>query len=162
MQEALETVKYDIGSKRKAAALDGVKKSKTFLSGGKASKMVASCRDAKVCTDLIQDLDKALDPLAESVKVSQDAFQGSEQERVALDKAYNAQQASTKILTALEEQMVPANYVTPVPAEYSDLPQLKKRATVEMTFKKDGGGPFDINGHAILTELTNRLRYTPS
>jgi hypothetical protein len=42
--------------------------------------------------------------------------------------------------------MVPENYVTPVPDAYSDLPQLKKRATVEMTIKKGEGRQFDING----------------
>lgn len=146
LQEALETIKYDIGSKRKAAAVDGVKKAKTYLSGNKASKIVASCRQSNVCTDLLKDLEKALDPLSDSLKESQDAFQGSEQERLALDKAYNAQQDTTRILTSIEEQMVPANYETPVPEEYSDLPQLKKRATVEMVFKKADGGPFDING----------------
>lgn len=108
--------------------------------------MVDSCREASVCTEILTKLDKALDPLSESLKVSQDSFQGSEQERVALDKAYNAQQETTKLLNQLEEQMVPANYATPVPPEYSDLPQLKKRATIEMTLKKDGGVPFDING----------------
>lgn len=147
LQEALETIKYDISSKRKAAAIDGVKKSKSFLTGGKADKMVASCREGDVCKRLLKDIDTALDPLATALRDSQDAFTGSEQERDALDKAYIAQQKATALLTQLEEQMVPANYVTPVPPEYNDLPQLKKRATVEMIIKKaQQGGQFDVNG----------------
>ena len=146
LQESLETIKYDISSKRKAAALDGVKKSGGFLKGKTAEKMVASCREAKVCQDYIQQLDDGLKPLQTSIQASQDAFTGSEQERDALDKAYVQQQSLTKILTNLEEQMIPANYVTPVPAEYQDLPILTKRAAVEMKFSKAGGGPFDVNG----------------
>lgn len=143
----METVKYDVSSKRKAAALDGVKKSKSFLNGGKADKMVASCREADVCKQLLKDIDATLDPLAAALKDSQEAFTGSEQERESLDKAYTAQQKATDLLTKLQEQMVPANYVTPVPPEYSDLPQLKKRATVEMVIKKgESGAQFDVNG----------------
>lgn len=37
-------------------------------------------------------------------------------------------------------------YVTPVPADYADLPQLRGRATVEMTLKKPNGEQFDIEG----------------
>lgn len=147
LQEALETIKYDVGSKRKAAALDGVKKSKSYLTGKTADKMIASCRTPSVCSDLLNEIGASLDPLQLAIKQSQDAFQGSEQERTALDTAYDAQQKATKLLTKLEEQMIPENYVTPVPDEYSDLPQLKKRATVEMLIKKgEPGAQFDING----------------
>ena len=143
----METIKYDIGSKRKAAALDGVKKSKAYLSGKTADKITASCRSPKICAEFLSEIDSITDPLQSALKESQDAFQGSEQERTALDKAYSEQQKATKILTQLEEQMVPENYVTPVPDEYSDLPQLKKRATIEMVLKKGGAGEqFDVNG----------------
>ena len=37
-------------------------------------------------------------------------------------------------------------YVTPVPSDYDDLPQLQGRATVEMVVKKAGGEQFDIEG----------------
>lgn len=146
LQESLETIKYDVSSKRKSAALDGVKMSKTWLNGKKADKLTASCRSPSVCTDLLGKIDQTLDPLAVAVKESQDAFTGSEQERLALDRAYKAQEQAADYLTQLEEQMVPENYVTPVPDEYSDLPQLQRRATVEMTLKKAGNAPFDING----------------
>ena len=149
LQESVETIKYDIGSKRKAAALDGVKKSKTYLSGSKADKMVASCNNnGKLCQGILQQMDELLDPLQEALKSSQDALNGSEQERTALDRAYIQQEKLTKLLTQLEEAMVPPDYVTPVPDEYSDLPQLKKRATIEMIVKKGegNGAQFDILG----------------
>jgi len=72
---------------------------------------------------------------------------GSDQERAALDKAYKSQDALQKLLTSLEEQMVPEGYATPVPVEYSDLPQLKGgRATVEFVLRKPGDAPFDVEG----------------
>lgn len=37
-------------------------------------------------------------------------------------------------------------YVTPVPSDYNDLPQLHGRATVEMLLKKPNGESFDIEG----------------
>mmetsp|Transcript_10499 Transcript_10499/g.25357 ORF Transcript_10499/g.25357 Transcript_10499/m.25357 type:complete len:444 (-) Transcript_10499:1637-2968(-) len=147
LQESLETIKYDVGSKRKAAALDGVKKSKSYLTGKTADKMKASCRSPSVCASLLTEIESSLDPLQASIKQSQDAFTGSEQERTALDKAYGAQQKATDFLTDLEEQMIPENYETPVPSDYLDLPRLKKRATVEMVVKKaEAGAQFDVNG----------------
>ena len=100
-----------------------------------------------MCTEILAKMDEALDPLTVALKESQDAFTGSEQERDALDKAYKAQIVTSDYLTQLEEQMVPDGYVTPVPPQYSDLPQLKKRATVEMVFKKgQSGAQFNVNG----------------
>lgn len=90
-----------------------------------------------------------LDPLTTALKDSQDAFQGSDQERKALDQAYAAQTRVVSALTDLEEQMVPAGYVTPVPEEYSDLVQLQGRATVDMTLVKGGSAMFDVNGETF-------------
>ena len=147
LQETLETIKYDIGSKRKSAAIDGAKNSKKFLSGKQAEKIAASCNSPKVCIDIMKDIDATLDPLTNAVKDSQDAFTGSLEERDALDKAYDEQVKAVDLLTKLEENMVPEDYVTPVPSEYDDLPQLTKRATVEMVLKKgEAGAQFDING----------------
>lgn len=109
--------------------------------------MVASCRSPNVCTESIKEIDDAMDPLAKAIKSSQDAFTGSLEEREALDMAYNAQQKAAGLLSTLEEQMIPEGYSTPVPSVYSDLPQLKQRATVEMVLKKGAdGAKFDING----------------
>jgi cyclophilin family peptidyl-prolyl cis-trans isomerase len=135
----------DLQVKRKDSALDGVKKAKTFLSKD-AEKYKASCRDAKVCTELITGIQNDLDPLAQGVKESLEYFQGSEQERTAIDNAYAAQERAIDKLTQLEEQMVPTGYKTPVPEDYADLPQLHGRAKVEMVFKKPDGQNFDING----------------
>jgi peptidylprolyl isomerase len=87
-----------------------------------------------------------LDPLAAALKVSMDSFQGSEQERAGLDNAYAAQRRVVGVLSKLEEQMLPAGYTTPVPPEYSDLPQLRGRATVEMLVRKTDGSNYDVGG----------------
>ena len=139
-------INTDIGSKRKVAALDGVKKSRILLGSSKAKSMTASCRDAAMCEKLIVTLQDTLNPLEGALQDSQNAFTGSEQERTALDLAYEKQKEMAKTLTVLEEQMVPAGYRTEVPSEYNDLPQLMGRATVEMTFKKEDGAPFNVNG----------------
>ena len=147
LQETLETIKYDIGSKRKSAAIDGAKKAQTMLGGKQADKMAASCQSASTCTEYMKEMNSGLDPLVAAIKESQDAFTGSDQERDALDNAYKAQEKVVDLLTKLEEQMIPPGYETPVPSEYADLPQLKRRAKVEMVLKKgESGAQFDING----------------
>jgi peptidylprolyl isomerase len=147
LQETLETIKYDIGSKRKSAAIDGAKKSKAMLAGKQADKMAAACQSPNVCTEYMKQISDGLDPLIEAMKASVDAFTGSDQEREALDNAYKAQEKVVDLLTKLEEQMIPAGYETPVPPQYSDLPQLKQRAKVEMVLKKgQSGAQCDING----------------
>ena len=108
--------------------------------------MVASCRDAAQCEALVSTLADDLKPLEVALQDSKEAFNGSEQERTALDQAYAVQKAMTKTLTTLEEQMVPKGYQTIVPPEYSDLPQLQRRATVEMTFQKEDKAPFNVQG----------------
>lgn len=143
----METIKYDIGSKRKSAAIDGAKKAQTMLGGKQADKMAAACQSPKMCTEYMKEMNADLDPLVAAIKDSQDAFQGSDQERDALDNAYKAKEKVVDLLTKLEEQMIPPGYETPVPSEYSDLPQLKRRAKVEMVLKKgESGAQFDING----------------
>lgn len=145
LQSTLEDIKTDVSSKRKSAALDGVKKARSLLT--KPDKYTSSCRQANVCSDMIVKIQDGLDPLATALKDSQDSFTGSEQERAALDKAYVSQKKIVDYLTVLEEQMVPAGYKTPVPADYSDLPQLQGRATVEMVVKKaDGKSSFIVEG----------------
>jgi hypothetical protein len=140
-------IKQDVASKRKGPAVDGAKKVKSILASKKADKMASACRDAKTCTAIMKEIDDAMDPFMASVKVSQDAFTGSLEERDALDKAYKVQESAAKLLTKLEEEMVPAGYKTPVPSAYADLPQLQQRATVEMVIKKaDSNAKFDING----------------
>lgn len=91
-------------------------------------------------------MSKDLDPLAEALKDSMEAFNGSEQERNALDRAYAAQEKVVDQLTLLEEQMIPAGYQTPVPEEYRDLPQLHGRAEVIMVLRKPDKAPFDVEG----------------
>lgn len=145
LQVTIEGIKQDVTSKRKAAALDGAKQTEKFISS-KSPKMVSSCRSPSECTDILKEMAAITEPLAKDIQASQDALNGSEQERTALDKAYEKQGKLSKQLTTLQEQMVPEGYVTPVPSDYADLPQLKGRATVEFELKKPNDAPFDIEG----------------
>lgn len=146
LQAFLEDIKTDVGSKRKSAALDGVKKAKTALSGQNAEKMKAACRDAALCDSYIRTMAADLDPLADALQDSQGSFQGSEQERSALDKAYAAQIQVVSTLNLLEEQMIPAGYKTPLPDLYNDMAQLQGRATVEMQIVKADKSDFVLDG----------------
>jgi cyclophilin family peptidyl-prolyl cis-trans isomerase len=145
LQATLENIKVDIGTKRKAAALDGVKKAKNLIASD-SEKYKASCRDPNVCSDLIASMSTDLGPMTDALKESLDVFQGSEQERTALDSAYTAQEKIVGKLSDLEEQMVPKGYKTFVPDAYVDLPQLQGRATVEMLIQKPDKGLFDVSG----------------
>jgi len=154
LQVTIENIKQDVASKRKSAALDGVKKSKSILKKD-AGKISGACRTPSECTTIMSQMEVNLEPLEASLKAAQDALQGSDQERTALDQAYQTQDKLSKQLTALEESMVPEDYAIPVPEEYLDLPRLKGRATVEMVFKKgdvapssedDAGDQFNIEG----------------
>jgi len=144
-QSVLEEIRQDISTKRKSAAIDGVKKTKNTLKS-KSGEFTKMCRDGPACTSIISQMNDLLDPLVANVADAQNVMNGSDQERVSLDKAYKLQDELQKLLTSLEEQMVPEGFATPVPAEYSDLPQLKGgRATVEFVLNKPGG-VFDIEG----------------
>mmetsp|Transcript_12868 Transcript_12868/g.27323 ORF Transcript_12868/g.27323 Transcript_12868/m.27323 type:complete len:470 (+) Transcript_12868:181-1590(+) len=145
LQKSIEDIRINIQSKRKAAALDDLKKARGVINT-KEAKMTASCRDAKVCSDILASMKEKLEPLEGSLKASADYLNGSDQERDALDKSYATQDKIQKELTVLEEQMIPAGYEVPVPDDYNDLPQLKGRATVEMVVKKADGEQFDIEG----------------
>jgi len=148
LQSTVYDIKIDIGSKRKNAALDGVKKARNMVKTKANSKvmMIPSCRDANVCTDLLAKISTELDSLERALKDSVESFNGSEQERAALDKAYESQEIIAKQIGLVEENMVPAGYKATVPLQYSDLPQLEGRATVEMVFKKPDNAPFNVNG----------------
>mmetsp|Transcript_19260 Transcript_19260/g.32512 ORF Transcript_19260/g.32512 Transcript_19260/m.32512 type:complete len:463 (-) Transcript_19260:124-1512(-) len=145
LQKSIEDIKINVSSKRKSAALDDLKKARGIINT-KESKMTASCRDAKVCSDILASMKSDLEPLEGTLRASVDYQSGSDQERKALDDSYLTQDKIQKKLTTLEEQMIPAGYQTPVPSDYDDLPQLKGRATVEMVVKKTGGEKFDIEG----------------
>lgn len=145
-QGTIEDIRQDIASKRKSAAIDGVKKVKSTLKA-KSSDFSTMCRDKGECQTILVSMGELLDPLDSALKDAQNFLAGSDQERAALDKAYDGQDKLQKLLTKLEEQMVPGGYETPVPDEYSDLPQLRGgRATVEFVLNKPGNAPFDVEG----------------
>jgi peptidylprolyl isomerase len=146
LQTAIEEIRQDIQTKRKAAAIDGVKKVQKTLKT-KSTDFTNMCRDTTECTSIITSMNDLFVPLDASLKDAQTSQNGSDQERAALDSAYKTYDTLQKLLTSLEEQMVPAGYETPVPDSYNDLPQLRGgRATVEFVLQKPGNAPFDIEG----------------
>ena len=70
--------------------------------------MTASCRDAKVCSDILASMKDKMEPLETTLKASADYLNGSDQERDALDKSYATQDKIQKELSVLQEQMIPA------------------------------------------------------
>lgn len=145
VQTNIEEIRTNIASKRTSAALDFLSKAQKGLKSD-TEKMTKSCRDPAACRTIIESMSENLATLEPSLKDSASYLRGSDQERIALDKAYKTQIVVSKQLSQLEEQMIPAGYSTPVPAIYDDLPQLKGRATVEMVLRKPDGAPFDIEG----------------
>ena len=107
LQKSVEDIRINIQSKRKSAALDDLKKAKGIINA-KETKMTSSCRDAKVCSDILASMKEEYGPLEGLLKASADSLNGSDQEREALDKSYDAQDRIQKKLTDLEEQMIPA------------------------------------------------------
>lgn len=107
LQKSIEDIRINIASKRKAAALDDLKKARGIINT-KEPQMTASCREAKVCSDILASMKSKMEPLEETLKASADYLNGSDQEREALDKSYGTQDQIQKKLTALEEQMIPA------------------------------------------------------
>ncbi len=75
--------------------------------------MTASCREAKVCSDILASMKNDIEPLENTLKASADYLNGSDQERDALDKSYNIQDKIQKQLTTLQEQMIPAGEFVP-------------------------------------------------
>jgi len=146
-----EEIKQDIGTKRKAAAIDGIKKTKSTLKS-KSADFTKMCRDTNECTSIIADMTALLDPMDAAMKDAQQFFNGSDQERKVLDDAYAGYDKLQKLMTQLEEQMVPKGFVTPVPSDYADLPQLRGgRATVEFVLNKPDGGEFNVEGKLFPT-----------
>jgi len=145
-QVTIEEIRQDITSKRKAAAIDGIGKAEKTLASKSSATFKSMCRDQSKCTTLLNEITTTLPILEVSVKEAQNVMNGSDQERNLLDASYVKIDQIAKTLTSLEEQMVPAGYSTPVPDTYSDLPQLKGRATVEFIVKKPEKEPFTIEG----------------
>lgn len=119
LQKSIEDIRINIQSKRKAAALDDLKKAKGIINN-KEGKMTASCRDAKVCSDILASMKDKMGPLESSLKDSADFLNGSDQEREALDKSYDTQDKIQKELTMLQEQMIPAGKIQMFPSRSDD------------------------------------------
>jgi hypothetical protein len=106
LQRSIEDIRINVQSKRKSAALDDLKKAKTII-GNKGTKITSSCRDAKICTELLTSMVDDMGVLEKTLKASADSLNGSDQEREALDKSYDKQDVIQKIISSLEEQMIP-------------------------------------------------------
>ena len=111
-----------------------------------SNKIAAATSDPAAATATLKSMSESLQKLDDSLATAQNVDRGSLQEGAAMDTAYSAQAAAANGLNSIEEAMVPPNYKASVPPEYANLPKLQGRATVVMTFKKDGGAPFDIEG----------------
>lgn len=107
LQKSIEDIRLNVSSKRKTAALDDLKKARGIINT-KESKMTPSCRDAKVCSDILASMKSEIEPLETQLRASVDYQSGSEQERKALDESYSIQDKIQKELTTLQEQMIPA------------------------------------------------------
>jgi len=93
---------------------------------------------------LLAAIDEVLDPGIAAL--SENVAQGSVQERSALDRASSAVADAASKISTLEELMVPSDFFVKIPEEYSSLPVLRGRATVDFVLKKGGGEKFDIDG----------------
>jgi vacuolar-type H+-ATPase subunit I/STV1 len=102
-QSVIEEIRQDIQSKRKTSAIDGIKKAKITIKS-KSSEFTQMCRSAKTCEGILSEMNAILDTLSQNVAESQNFLNGSDQERAALDKAYDLQDTLQNLLTQLEEQ----------------------------------------------------------
>lgn len=146
LQLQVEVAGSDIRVKRIGAAVDGFKKARSTIKSDSGA-MLASVRPGETdkAKGYLAAIDEDLGPAIEAL--SQNSGQGSVQERESLDRAIKAQATAAARVTDLEELMVPAGFKVPIPSEYSDLPALQGRATVEFTLKKSGAGEkFNIEG----------------
>lgn len=64
----------------------------------------------------------------------------------ALDDAFAAQDILAREVGNLEELLIPDNFRRNIPSEYSSLPRLNRRATVEFVIKHPDDSPYDVEG----------------
>jgi len=151
LQNTVETVGGDIRVKRIKPAIDGFTKARQIIKSDGAA-MLAAVRpsDVEVAKKLLASMEEDLAPGVTAL--SEQTGQGSVQERSSLDRALAAQASVAEKISTLEELMVPTNFKVDIPSEYSKLPQLQGRATVEFVLKKGPGGEgenadkFDVEG----------------
>lgn len=145
LQAQVEGVGGDLRVKRIGAAKDGLAKARQ-TGASQAGKILASLRSPDEGKALLADIDQEL--AAALDELNKPVGQGSVQERDVLDSANKAQAAAADKISVLEALMVPAGYTVPVPAEYSNLPQLQGRAVVAFEVKKgEAGEKFNIDGN---------------
>ena len=62
------------------------------------------------------------------------------------ERALELQSKLSHDISSLEERLVPRNFQRQIPAEYSSLPTLQGRATVQMVIKKSDGSQYAVEG----------------
>eukprot|EP00183_Erythrolobus_madagascarensis_P003346 CAMPEP_0185851448 /NCGR_PEP_ID=MMETSP1354-20130828/9649_1 /TAXON_ID=708628 /ORGANISM="Erythrolobus madagascarensis, Strain CCMP3276" /LENGTH=427 /DNA_ID=CAMNT_0028552431 /DNA_START=46 /DNA_END=1325 /DNA_ORIENTATION=+ len=133
-QKAMEQVTTDLRRLQWSKADDSVRRAESIFKN-RRKDILSKFSAAKA--------DEA-DALADEIR---DAFQDFREplaERNS-EEVIRLQRALLRKIGALEELQIDTFPFT-VPAEYDNLPQLKGRATVELTLRKAGDAPFDIEG----------------
>jgi cyclophilin family peptidyl-prolyl cis-trans isomerase len=145
LQSQVETGISDIKVKRIGAAIGDLQQARGTIKG-QGKDMLKSVRPSEIdaATQLLAAIDEVLDPGIAAL--SENVAQGSVQERSALDRASSAVADAASKISTLEELMVPSDFFVKIPEEYSSLPVLRGRATVDFVLKKGGGEKFDIDG----------------
>ena len=87
-----------------------------------------------------------IEPVEQAINAADAAGQGSEQQLNALEQAKKAQSVLSAELSKFEGLLVPDDFRRRIPEEFSNLPQLQGRATVEMVIKRPDGSPYDVDG----------------
>mmetsp|Transcript_35660 Transcript_35660/g.114027 ORF Transcript_35660/g.114027 Transcript_35660/m.114027 type:complete len:441 (+) Transcript_35660:98-1420(+) len=148
LQSSVEAIKDDLKAKRVAAASGDVETAKRLVSAS-ASALVGAAPTAERKADVESRLalmKDELEPIGAALKSLGPA--GSPQEREALDEAGLRQANAARLVTEIENRLVPLNYKANVPVDkdFPDVPRLDGRARVAFTLKKAGGAKFDVEG----------------
>lgn len=109
----------------------------------RAKGLLANKRDAlmkAIPQDRVEEADSLIDSITDALPV----LLGAADEK-KIEKLVEIDRAILRDVGKLEGLMVTA-FPFEVPAEYSNLPQLKGRATIEVVVRKAGDEPFDIDG----------------
>ncbi|KAJ1433672.1 hypothetical protein B484DRAFT_9900, partial [Ochromonadaceae sp. CCMP2298] len=147
VQGSVESVKINIKTRRIPFAKLDAQNARRILTQSKAAifKAVPSTHEAEATQSYSRMLDE-IDPLLSALEAESVAGTGSVQERKGLDDSFAAQDVLAHELTTFQELMVPDSFRRTIPEEYASMPQLQRRAQVQMVIKKPGGAQFDIDG----------------
>eukprot|EP01039_Chlorochromonas_danica_P000297 gene297-319_t len=147
IQAAVESARMNLKTRRDAYAMSDVNKARSLLNKYDTkilNDVPAEHKDA--AKDTIAQIKEDFSPLIAAISAESSAGPGSVQERKGLDDAFAAQERLARDIGVLEEALVPDSFRREVPVDFSDLPYLTRRATVELTLKKPDGSKYDVEG----------------